>query len=377
MEHLRFLEDWLKPRFKFGWWLLTWLTISTLVVAGGFDNLGFNGNTISSRNTNGNIIVDPNGTGQVRFNDLSASTFGYLDSNKDLVSKTATEATALLNAVVGDSGSGGTKGLVPAPSAGDAAAGKYLKADGVWTAPTASTLYTYRSVASTDSVVSGDYGVVLSGASFTLTLPTAVSVSGKVYEILHNGTTLTQKYTLNTTSGQTIGGVASGSYVLHTKSERLKIMSNGANWLILDHFTSTGWAEYTPTVTGCGTISTSRFVWRREGDNVIVNGYFTSGTTTADAASFTLPGGNSIDTAKLNRGNTTSSHGHIVGHYGMDVGDSGGYMVTATGTSAAVVYAADSIDTADVTQPTSGNQFTTATLLVAIQFEVPISGWQP
>jgi hypothetical protein len=367
----------LKPRFKFGWWLLTWLTISTLVVAGGFDNLGFNGNTISSRNTNGNIIVDPNGTGQVRFNDLSASTFGYLDSNKDLVSKTATEATALLNAVVGDSGSGGTKGLVPAPSAGDAAAGKYLKADGVWTAPTASTLYTYRSVASTDSVVSGDYGVVLSGASFTLTLPTAVSVSGKVYEILHNGTTLTQKYTLNTTSGQTIGGVASGSYVLHTKSERLKIMSNGANWLILDHFTSTGWAEYTPTVTGCGTISTSRFVWRREGDNVIVNGYFTSGTTTADAASFTLPGGNSIDTAKLNRGNTTSSHGHIVGHYGMDVGDSGGYMVTATGTSAAVVYAADSIDTADVTQPTSGNQFTTATLLVAIQFEVPISGWQP
>jgi hypothetical protein len=210
-----------------------------------------------------------------------------------------------------------------------------------------------------------------------LTLPTAVSVSGKVYEILHNGTTLTQKYTLNTTSGQTIGGVASGSYVLHTKSERLKIMSNGANWLILDHFTSTGWAEYTPTVTGCGTISTSRFVWRREGDNVIVNGYFTSGTTTADAASFTLPGGNSIDTAKLNRGNTTSSHGHIVGHYGMDVGDSGGYMVTATGTSAAVVYAADSIDTADVTQPTSGNQFTTATLLVAIQFEVPISGWQP
>ncbi len=48
---------------------------------------------------------------------------------------TATQTTALLNAVVGDSGSGGTKGLVPAPSSGDAAAGKYLKADGTWTAP--------------------------------------------------------------------------------------------------------------------------------------------------------------------------------------------------------------------------------------------------
>lgn len=33
---------------------------------------------------------------------------------------------------VGDSGTGGTKGLVPAPAAGDGAAGKVLKADGSW-----------------------------------------------------------------------------------------------------------------------------------------------------------------------------------------------------------------------------------------------------
>lgn len=45
---------------------------------------------------------------------------------------TATEATAILNNVVGDSGAGGTKGLVPAPAAGDAAASKFLKADGTW-----------------------------------------------------------------------------------------------------------------------------------------------------------------------------------------------------------------------------------------------------
>ena len=44
----------------------------------------------------------------------------------------ATQATAILNSFVGDSGTGGTKGLVPAPAAGDAVAGKYLKADGSW-----------------------------------------------------------------------------------------------------------------------------------------------------------------------------------------------------------------------------------------------------
>lgn len=43
---------------------------------------------------------------------------------------TATQATAILNVVVGDSGSGGTKGLVPAPAAGDAAKKVYLDASG-------------------------------------------------------------------------------------------------------------------------------------------------------------------------------------------------------------------------------------------------------
>ena len=37
--------------------------------------------------------------------------------------------------MVGDAGAGGVHGLVPAPAAGDTAAGKYLKADGTWEVP--------------------------------------------------------------------------------------------------------------------------------------------------------------------------------------------------------------------------------------------------
>jgi len=48
---------------------------------------------------------------------------------------TGTEVTAMLDDFVGDSGAGGTAGLVPAPGAGDAAAGKYLDSDGTWTVP--------------------------------------------------------------------------------------------------------------------------------------------------------------------------------------------------------------------------------------------------
>jgi hypothetical protein len=46
-----------------------------------------------------------------------------------------TNLTKAIPAVIGDSGAGGTKGLVPAPGAGDAAAGKFLKADGTFAVP--------------------------------------------------------------------------------------------------------------------------------------------------------------------------------------------------------------------------------------------------
>lgn len=54
---------------------------------------------------------------------------------------TGTQATAILDAMVGDSGSGGTKGLVPAPASGDAT--KFLKGDGTWAAPSGSGGATY------------------------------------------------------------------------------------------------------------------------------------------------------------------------------------------------------------------------------------------
>jgi hypothetical protein len=64
---------------------------------------------------------------------LTATTDNFLQAKSSAwASRTPTQVTADLIAMVGDSGSGGTKGLVPAPAAGDAAAGKYLKADGTW-----------------------------------------------------------------------------------------------------------------------------------------------------------------------------------------------------------------------------------------------------
>ena len=68
---------------------------------------------------------------------------GLSPSNDDIVqrksgawtNRTPAQVTADLAAFTGDSGSGGLKGLVPAPAAGDAAAGKFLHANGSYAVP--------------------------------------------------------------------------------------------------------------------------------------------------------------------------------------------------------------------------------------------------
>lgn len=59
------------------------------------------------------------------------ATYGSAARTWDAATDTAAE-TAILNVFTGDSGLGGVKGLVPAPASGDAAAGKFLKADGTF-----------------------------------------------------------------------------------------------------------------------------------------------------------------------------------------------------------------------------------------------------
>lgn len=55
------------------------------------DNLLIQGNTISSTDTNGDIVLDPNGTGDVKLNNATASTVPYFDADKALKSSSVTD----------------------------------------------------------------------------------------------------------------------------------------------------------------------------------------------------------------------------------------------------------------------------------------------
>jgi len=135
--------------------VLTATRTLTIVMGDAARTLTLSGNaTISGSNTGDQTITltgDVTGTGTGSFATAIGSnkvTLGMMAqvstatflgrttaSTGNVEALTATQATALLNAMVGDSGSGGTKGLVPAPGAGDAAAGKFLKADGTYAVP--------------------------------------------------------------------------------------------------------------------------------------------------------------------------------------------------------------------------------------------------
>jgi hypothetical protein len=87
---------------------------------------------------------------------------------------TGTQTTALLDNVVGDSGSGGTKGLVPAPASGDAAANKFLKASGAWATLPASTVTESIILACSDEVTALSAGT----GKITFRMPYAFTVTG-------------------------------------------------------------------------------------------------------------------------------------------------------------------------------------------------------
>ncbi len=72
-----------------------------------------------------------------------------------------------------------------------------------------------------------DYMVNCTANTFTVTLPTAVGMIGKLYEVKNTGTGL---ITVTTTSGQTIDGSTTQEL---NQYDAILVQSNGANWVVV------------------------------------------------------------------------------------------------------------------------------------------------
>jgi hypothetical protein len=81
---------------------------------------------------------------------------------------------------------------------------------------------------SANTTLDGTYTHVFASGTITITLPTAVGISGRTYWIKRTGT---GTITINTTSSQTIDGAASLSITAQYDSYTL--VSDGSNWFIV------------------------------------------------------------------------------------------------------------------------------------------------
>jgi hypothetical protein len=138
---------------------------------------------------------------------------------------------------------------------------------------------------SSDDTVTGDS----SGGTFTLTLPTAVGISGKIFRLKKTDTSLTA-ISIATTSAQTIDGVTTSS--LNTLNECLIVQSNGSNYVVLERRIPAVWTSFTPSTSqGFGTISNNELMYLRVGQCMSIQGKFTAGTVAASEARIGLPTG--------------------------------------------------------------------------------------
>lgn len=193
-----------------------------------------------------NLTLDTAGVTNSYLANMNAHTFKARKTNSTGAPEdaTATEATALLDAMVGDSGSGGTKGLVPAPGSGDAAAGKFLKADGAWTVvtgfiPTSAFVSQWGGGALGAITFDGSSAVTgfsRSGSTYTATAPcgaTNATIDAGVTVLMNGHTmnctgTLTVNGTLRSNNGDSTG-ITAGSA---TAAQMTGTCGAGSNGLV-------------------------------------------------------------------------------------------------------------------------------------------------
>jgi hypothetical protein len=150
---------------------------------------------------------------------------------------------------------------------------------------------TPRSANATVSVADGLSECDASGGAFTLTLPTAVGIEGAVLRFIKADSSL-NLITIEGDGAETIEGYANRK--LATIGECLTIYSDGANWGILDRRIPARRAQYTPTFSNLGTMTSVEIWSHREGPFLVVEGCATSGTLVAATAAMSL-GFNGVD----------------------------------------------------------------------------------
>lgn len=139
----------------------------------------------------------------------------------------------------------------------------------------------------------------------------------------------------------------------------------------------TATASYTPTITGCGTVSNNTAYWTKIGKVISVTGSFTAGTVAASAFTISLPGGNTINTS-ANPATGLALLGHIYRATNADnvipSSSYGPFPISFVSTSTGIVHVANVTNTGAGAFPVANGSSVLATGNSAVySFQVVVS----
>lgn len=176
--------------------------------------------------------------------------------------------------------------------------------------PTWANIYSNMQTKTTNyTLSSADDGVYCSTNPFTVTLPTAVGIAGKVFEIIKTDVALANIITIATTSAQTIGEYSGVS--ANTQDESWILVSDGANWKIQSHTYPEQWSSNETITIGAvttapvkGTIVKDQVRYKRQGRFAVIEYVYQQSTTGAGTSGSgdylpSLPAGLVADTSVL------------------------------------------------------------------------------
>jgi hypothetical protein len=219
--------------------------------------------------------------------------------------------------------------------------------------------------------------ILCSSAAFTVTLPTAVGCTGKVFTIKKTDVTLANIITIATTSSQTIDGATTTT--LNTQYETLTLQSDGANWQVLDRRIPQIKTTFTPTgswTNGGGSV-TYTGQWVRDGKWVNIDFYVsTTGSVTGTTLTFNLPSGITLDTADLLTGTSART---VLGSGTFNDNSANAYpLIAFYSSTTAIAVAYHQVSGSDIIRnalSATAPVTIAASDFVELKCRIPVSGW--
>lgn len=138
----------------------------------------------------------------------------------------------------------------------------------------------------------------------------------------------------------------------------------------------TSWTNYTPTLTGFGTVSSANAYYRRVGDSMEVKAYWVNGTVAASVGTISLPTGFSVNTGALTANKTPLlGHAYQMTNSGTPASLADAFAITfdSAQSTTAVVISSNGVST--TFQDSNGSTTSNTSFGMSAWFTVPISGW--